>query len=364
MVECMSFLLCLELCGVLFKIMIYLLLVIVIVVILFFGVLLFLVLGKDLLVGLKVFLVDLFNGKCVISELLFKFVLLILCVLGLVVCFCVSIWNIGVEGQFMVGVFCLGVMLVWLDVLGYGIFGGMGLLLMIVVGIIGGVLWVVIMVYLCDQFNVNEILVLLMLIYVVQLLLMWVVNGLLKDFNGMNFLQLKVFFGEFMLFMLMLGMCLYIGFVVVIVVVILMVIFMMCSLCGFLFMVGGVVLYVVCYVGFLVCLVLWVLLLILGVFVGLVGVFEIVGLIGQLLLLVLLGYGFVVIIVVFIGCLYLVGVILGGLIMLLLYLGGELVQLCLGLFLVIMGVFQGMLLFLLLVCDMFIDYCLVWKKKV
>jgi simple sugar transport system permease protein len=63
---------------------------------------------------------------------------LILCALGLAVCFRASIWNIGAEGQFTVGALCSGAMLVWLDVPGHGISGGMGLVLMIVAGIIGG----------------------------------------------------------------------------------------------------------------------------------------------------------------------------------------------------------------------------------
>ena len=66
----------------------------------------------------------------------------------------------------------------------------------------------------------------------------------------------------------------------------------------------------------------------------------------------------------FIGRLHPVGAILGGLIMSLLYLGGELAQSRLGLPSAITGVFQGMLLFLLLACDTLIDYRLAWKKKV
>ncbi len=364
MAERMSFPLRLELRGAPSRTMTYLSPVIAIVATLFLGALLFLALGKDPLAGLKVFLVDPFNGKRAISELLLKSVPLILCALGLAVCFRASIWNIGAEGQFTVGALCSGAMLVWLDVPGHGISGGMGLVLMIVAGVIGGALWAAITAYLRDQFNANEILVSLMLTYVAQLLLMWAVNGPLKDPNGMNFPQSKVFSSEFMLPMLMSGTRLHIGFAVAIVAAILMAIFMMRSLRGFSLMVGGVAPHAARYAGFSARSALWVSLLISGAFAGLAGAFEIAGPIGQLLPSVSPGYGFAAIIVAFIGRLHPVGVILGGLIMSLLYLGGELAQSRLGLPSAITGVFQGMLLFLLLACDTLIDYRLAWKKKV
>ena len=271
MAERMSFPLRLELRGAPSKTMTYLSPVIAIVATLFLGALLFLALGKDPLAGLKVFLVDPFNGKRAISELLLKSVPLILCALGLAVCFRASIWNIGAEGQFTVGALCSGAMLVWLDVPGHGISGGMELLLMIVAGIIGGALWAAITAYLRDQFNANEILVSLMLTYVAQLLLMWAVNGPLKDPNGMNFPQSKGFSGEFMLPMLMSGTRLHIGFAVAIVAAVLMAIFMMRSLRGFSLMVGGVAPHAARYAGFSARSALWVSLLISGAFAGLAG---------------------------------------------------------------------------------------------
>ncbi|TWC69768.1 ABC transporter permease [Herbaspirillum sp. SJZ099] len=327
------------------------------------GALLFLALGKDPLAGLKVFLVDPFSGKRAISELLLKSIPLILCALGLAVCFRASIWNIGAEGQFTVGALASGAMLVWLDVPGHGISGGAGLLLMIAAGIAGGAFWAAITAFLRDQFNANEILVSLMLTYVAQLLLMWAVNGPLKDPNGMNFPQSKVFSDEFMLPMLVAGTRLHVGFVVAVAAALLMAVFMLRSLRGFSLTVGGVAPHAARYAGFSARSALWVSLLISGAFAGLAGAFEIAGPIGQLLPSVSPGYGFAAIIVAFIGRLHPVGAILGGLIMSLLYLGGELAQSRLGLPSAITGVFQGMLLFLLLACDTLIDYRLAWKKK-
>ncbi|MCA1324250.1 ABC transporter permease [Herbaspirillum sp. alder98] len=327
------------------------------------GAFLLLALGKDPLAGLKVFLVDPFATKRSISELLLKAIPLILCALGLVVCFRANIWNIGAEGQFTVGAMCSGAMLVWLDVPGHAIAGSAGLLLMVLAGILGGAFWAGITALLRDRFNANEILVSLMLTYIAQLLLMYAVNGPLKDPNGMNFPQSKVFSDVFMLPVLLSGTRLHVGFAVAIVAALAMTLFMTRSLRGFSLMVGGVAPHAARYAGFSARSALWVSLLVSGGFAGLAGAFEIAGPIQQLLPSVSPGYGFAAIIVAFIGRLHPLGAIFGALIMSLLYLGGELAQSRLGLPAAITGVFQGMLLFLLLACDTLIEYRLVWKQR-
>jgi len=353
----------LELRGAPSQTMTYLSPLLAIVLTMILGALLFLLLGKDPVAALKVFLIDPFSGKRAISELLLKSVPLILCALGLTVCFRASIWNIGAEGQFTVGALCAGAMLVWLDVPGHGISGTVGLILMICAGVLGGAFWASITALLRDRFNANEILVSLMLTYVAQLLLMYAVNGPLKDPNGMNFPQSKVFSDEFMLPMLIAGTRLHVGFVVTIVAALIMTVFVTRSLRGFSLTVGGVAPHAARYAGFSSRNALWMSLLISGGFAGLAGAFEIAGPIGQLLPSVSPGYGFAAIIVAFIGRLHPIGAVFGGLIMSLLYLGGELAQSRLGLPSAITGVFQGMLLFLLLACDTLIDYRLRWKQQ-
>src|SRR6476659_11450508 len=67
------------------------------------GVVLFLLLGKDPLRGLQVFFVEPLKSGYALGELALKATPLLLIALGLAVCFRSNVWNIGAEGQFIVG---------------------------------------------------------------------------------------------------------------------------------------------------------------------------------------------------------------------------------------------------------------------
>ena len=67
------------------------------------GVALFVLLGKDPLRGLQVFFVEPVKSLYALSELSIKATPLVLIALGLAVCFRSNVWNIGAEGQFVLG---------------------------------------------------------------------------------------------------------------------------------------------------------------------------------------------------------------------------------------------------------------------
>ena len=76
------------------------------------GVILFVVLGKDPIKGLGVFFWEPIKSVYALSELLVKATPLLLIALGLAVCFRSNVWNIGAEGQFVMGaVFAAGIAL-------------------------------------------------------------------------------------------------------------------------------------------------------------------------------------------------------------------------------------------------------------
>ena len=331
----------------------------------FFGGLLFLALGKNPLTALQVFLLEPLRNASTIADLLLKTTPLVLCALGLSVCYRANIWNIGAEGQLIAGGLAAGTTILFFDQGTPGIPnipGGLVLLLVTLAGIAGGAAWASVTALLRDRFNANEILVSLMLTYIAQLLLMYAVNGPLKDPNGMNFPQSKVFSSEFLLPHIFHGSRLHIGFLVMLAASGGMALFIYRSFAGFRLTVGGLAPLAARYAGFSSRKALWTSLLISGGFAGMAGAFEVAGPIGQVLPSISPGYGFAAIIVAFIGRLNPIGTIFGGLVLSLFYLGGEMAQSRLGLPSAITGLFQGMLLFMLLACDTLINYRLRWKK--
>ena len=107
---------------------------------------------------------------------------------------------------------------------------------------------------------------------------------------------------------------------------------------------------------------IWYALLGAGGLAGLAGIIEVSGPIQQVQPIISPGYGFAAIIVAFLGRLHPVGVLFASMVLALTYLGGESVQIKLGLPLGIAGVFQGMLLFFLLSCDLLINYRIEFRS--
>jgi simple sugar transport system permease protein len=95
----------------------------------------------------------------------------------------------------------------------------------------------------------------------------------------------------------------------------------------------------------------WIAMAISGGLAGLAGMLEVSGTLGQLTTTLSPGYGFTAIIVAFLGRLNPLGVIPAGLLLALTYLGGDAAQINLGLPNAVTGIFQGILLFYLLGCD-------------
>ena len=98
---------------------------------------------------------------------------LIIIGVGLAVCYTANVWNIGAEGQLTIGaLFGSAIPIYFTDWQ-----SPLVLLLMLVLGAVGGALFAAIPAFLKNRFSANEILTSLMLIYVAQLLLDWLVRG-------------------------------------------------------------------------------------------------------------------------------------------------------------------------------------------
>lgn len=320
------------------------------------GVVLFALLGKDPVRGLQVFFWEPIKSGYALSELMVKATPLLIIALGLTVCFRSNVWNIGAEGQYLIGaIFASGVALS-----AGASTGGWIVALILLAGVAGGMVWAGITALLRDRFNANEILVSLMLVYVAVQVLNFLVYGPWKDPNGYNFPQTKTFEAATQIPRLFQGSRVNIGLLIALAGVAAMWVFLFRTYAGFAQQVGGLAPAAARYAGFSSRKALWLALLVSGGAAGLAGALEVAGPLGQLTPYVPAGYGFAAIIVAFVGRLHPVGIVFSALLMSMFYIGGELAQSRLGLPKSITGVFQGLLLFALLACDTLIAYRLVW----
>lgn len=326
----------------------------------FCGIVLFMILGKDPITGLSVFFIEPLKDLRGWSEVGIKLVPLLLIAVGLAVCYRANVFNIGAEGQLVLGAITGGAAALFFD---KGDNGGFVMITVVLLaGMLGGMFWAGITAWLRDKFNANEILVSLMLVYVAQLLLSYLVYGALMDPEGNNFPQSKLLSDGFLLPIVIPNTRLHLGIVFAAAVFISGWLFLSKSYAGFRLQVGGMAPLAARYAGFSARKSLWTSMMICGALSGLAGVCEVIGPIGQLTPSISPGYGFAAIIVAYVGRLHPVGIVFSSFIMALFYIGGELSQSRLGMPSAITGVFQGILLFSLLACDVLINYKISWRK--
>lgn len=318
----------------------------------FGGVGLFAALGKDPLHALQLFFVEPVKDAYALSELAVKAAPLALIALGLALCFRAGVWNIGAEGQFILGAICGGgvAMLATADT------SRAIVLAILAAGAAGGALWAALTAFARDRFNANEILVSLMLVYVADMLLSYLVYGPWKDPQGFNFPQTIAFAEPARIPTLAAGLRVHIGALLALVAVAAFWVFMSRLYAGYRLRVGGLAPAAARYAGFSSRVAVWTALPLSGAMAGLAGALEAAGPLGQLTPHVPVGYGFAAIIVAFVGRLHPIGIAFAAVLMSMFYIGGELAQSRLGLPKALTGVFQGMLLFALLACDTLVDF--------
>ncbi|RZS53117.1 ABC transporter permease [Sphaerotilus mobilis] len=328
------------------------------------GVLLFVMLGKDPVRGLQMFFHEPIRNAYALSELSVKAVPLVLIALGLAVCFRSNLWNIGAEGQYIFGALAGGWVALQVGPDSGWAWMGRGIVVVILLaGVLGGMVWAGVVALLRDRFNASEILVSLMLVYVAEMVLSYLVYGPWKDPQGYNFPQTVTFDAVTRIPKLFTGLRANIGLIVALLLVVGFTVFLFRTYRGFALQVGGLAPAASRYAGFSSRAALWTALLISGGMAGLAGALEAAGPLGQLTPHVPAGYGFAAIIVAFVGRLHPVGIVFSAVLMSMFYIGGELAQSRMGLPKSITGVFQGLLLFALLACDTLIAYRVRWVAK-
>lgn len=322
------------------------------------GAALFAALGHAPLAALYTFFVAPVSDMYGLSELAVKTTPLLLCATGLTLCFKAKIWNIGAEGQFVFSALLGGaVSLQLMDVEGFWV-----LPVILLSGIVAGMIWAGIAALLLTHFNTNEILTTIMLNYIAVNLLLWGVHGQLKDPDGFNFPESALFAEHTLLPLLSPDYRVTIALFIALFMAVVIWVILARTLLGFQLRVMGENRNAAHFSGFNSKAIIWFLLLFSGGMAGLAATSEVNGPVGQLIPTLSTGYGYAAIIVVFMGRMHPVGIVLASALLGLTYLGGEMAQIDLGLPKSITGLFQGMLLFFLLACDLLIGYRIVFHS--
>ncbi|RYE62835.1 MAG: ABC transporter permease [Oxalobacteraceae bacterium] len=316
------------------------------------GAILFWALGKNPGSALYSFFIEPLLEVWSLHELAVKAAPLILIAVGLSICYRSNNWNIGAEGQFTIGAITGSI----LPVLYPEWHSPMILPLMLLMGIAGGALYAGIPALLKTRFNTNEILTSLMLVYIAQLFLDWLVRGPWRDPQGYNFPQTKSFQIEAVLPEMLASGRAHWGFAFAIIAAVALWFMMRFMLKGFEVQVLGQSERAGRFAGFSARRMVWFSMLVSGGLAGLAGISEVSGSIGHVQPSISPGYGFTAIIVAFLGRLNPLGIIASGLVLALTYLGGEAAQLSIGISDKVSRVFQGLLLFFVLSCDTLILY--------
>jgi len=317
------------------------------------AIIMFTLLGKDPGRALWVYFIDPISDSWGLQEVAVKATPLVLIALGLAVCYRANVWNIGAEGQFLLGAMAGG----WLAVITHGSTQGPWLLpAMMMLGALAGACWALIPGVLRTRFGANEILTSLMLVYVAEYLLDYLVRGPWRDPAGFNMPQTVIFEPEAVLPLLAEGGRLNIGTPIMMVMVVLFAILMGRTLKGFEIRLVGEAPRAARFAGFSEKRLVLTVFAISGALAGLAGMLEAAGTVKQLQPGISPGYGFTAIIVAFLGRLNPVGCLVAGVFIAITFIGGENAQIMLRLPLDATRVLQGLLLFFVLACDSLLLY--------
>jgi general nucleoside transport system permease protein len=298
------------------------------------------ILGKSPLRVGDAFFVQPLSSVNGLSEIVLKTGPLLLIAQGLAVGYRADVWNIGAEGQLIVGGIAAGAIALACQ-------NSNSVLIlpaMIIVGGLAGAAWAAIAAFLRVRCNASEILTTFMLSGVALQLLYYLVTGPLRDPAGLNFPQSATFNDAALFGTLIPGTRANTSVLMGIAATIIAYVFMERSVHGFRLVVSGLAPNAARYAGFSESRAVWVGLLAGGACAGLAGVGEVAGPIGMLQRVLSPGYGFAAIIVAFLGGLHPIGIVFAAVLMALIYVGGDFALVSAGVPTAFTTIFESLLL--------------------
>ncbi|MEP2640826.1 ABC transporter permease [Roseobacter sp.] len=320
---------------------------------------LFAALGKPAGVALHALLLKPFLSWYSFSEVLLKMAPLLLIAQGLAIGFRANIFNIGAEGQFIIGAACASALPVYFPD------GNFPLMLpaMILAGAIGGMLFALIAAALRTKFAASEIIVTLMLSLIAVQILNYLLLGPWKDPRGFNFPQSVMFPNNALLPILFDGTRTNISLIFAVVASLMAYLMMQRHFLGFQLRTAGLAPKAAVYAGFSTHKMIWLSLGLGGLAAGIAGASEVAGPLGQLQRSVASGYGYAAIIVAYVGRLNPIGIIASSFLISVIYIGGDSATVTAGLPVAAVEVFQGLLLVFYLATFTLIRYRITWTRR-
>jgi general nucleoside transport system permease protein len=313
----------------------------------------FAILGKNPITSLGVYFLDPLTDSYSLGELVVKATPLVMIGIGLSFCYIANIWNIGAEGQFLIGAVAGS----WLAVRTNGTGVGPWVLpVMLFLGALGGALYALIPALCRIRFGASEILTSLMLVYIANYGMDYLVRGPWRDPHGLNFPTTADFDPVATIPILIPGSRVHAGALIALLVVGFGAVLLGRTIMGFEVRLLGAAPRAARFSGFNPDKLVLFTFAVSGALAGLAGIIEVAGPVGHLQPDFSPGYGFTAIIVAFLGRLNPVGVLIAGLFLALTFIGGENAEIAIKVPLDLTKVFQGILLFYVLACDSLIVY--------
>ncbi|MCA0423832.1 MAG: ABC transporter permease [Proteobacteria bacterium] len=316
-----------------------------------------LAMGKSLKTAADVYVVEPLTTAWSLQEVILKATPLTLIAIGLIFAVRANRWNIGAEGQYVVG----GMFGGWVAIAAHGMEGVWILPAMLIAGMAGGLVYGLIPAALRNRFGISEILSSLMLVYVAELALDYLVRGPWRDRTAFNFPKSVNFDAAATLGPLWEGGKLHGGVLLALLAVLGAVVLLGRSRFGFAVSATGEAPRAANFAGFNDHRLTLAVFAISGALAGLAGIIEVSANMGQLQPSISQGYGFTAIIVAFLGRLNPVGALVSALVLAILLIGSETAQIMLKLPFDMTRAFMGLLLLCILAGEALTRYKVRWN---
>jgi general nucleoside transport system permease protein len=317
----------------------------------------FVALGYNPISAIKAYFVSPLTDIYTAQEIAVKATPLVLIATGLCFCYRANVWNIGAEGQFLMGAISGS----WLALNMHGSDGGSWLMpAMLALGALGGATFALLPAVFKNRYGASEVLTSLMLVYISQLLLDYLVRGPFRDPGAFNFPTTVEFDRGAVLPPLGQTGRVHLGVILTLIVVGAASLFLNRTICGFSIRVTGEAPRAARFGGFDSKRLTILTFVISGGLAGFAGIVEVAGTVGHLHPNISPGYGFSAIIVAFLGRLSPIGVVFAALFLAITIIGAEGAQVTQRIPLDLTKVFQGILLLYILAFDSLVIYRIRW----